>query len=90
VKATRNALGLGPNIAVSILDLSETGVRLLLKEEMKPNHEFEVVLETAGNRSVKLVASVIWCVASADGRFCVGAHFTKSISYADMLALSQR
>jgi len=30
--AYRNALGLGPSIAVAMLDVSEVGIRLVLKE----------------------------------------------------------
>jgi hypothetical protein len=89
-QATRNSLGLGPNIAVNVLDISERGVRLLLKEKLAPGHEFEVVLESAASRPVKVVAEVIWMVEAADGRFCVGARFVKPISYAEMRALSRQ
>src|SRR5689334_19318459 len=72
--ACRNALGLGPNIAAALLDVSEAGVRLLLREGLTVGHEFEVRLEGAAH-SVKRIARVIWCVATADGLFCVGASF---------------
>jgi hypothetical protein len=89
VRATRNALGLGPNIAVGILDLSETGVRLMLKEDLRCGQEFEVTLQSVGNRQVKVVAQVIWSVATADGCFCVGARFQKPIRYGDLHELSR-
>ncbi len=89
-KVTRSALGLGPNIALDVLDLSETGVRLLLKEDLKRGQEFEVVLESAACRPVKTVAEVIWSLATADGKFCVGARFVKLLSYRDLQALSRQ
>jgi hypothetical protein len=90
-RVTRNALGLGPNIAVTVLDLSETGVRLLLKEELADGQEFEVTLEGAAvGRPVKAVAQVVWCVATADGQFCIGASFPKPITYASLQALSRQ
>jgi len=88
VVATRNALGLGPNIAFRVLDLSETGIRLLLKEELRIGREFEITLESAASRPVRTVAQVVWCVATADGQFCVGARFQKPISYASLQGLS--
>jgi hypothetical protein len=83
-KAFRNALGLGPNIAVSILDLSESGVRLVLKEPLKVNAEFEVAIENVTGRRVKLIGRVVWSLELADGRFCVGVCFQKNLTYAEM------
>jgi hypothetical protein len=84
LKAFRNALGLGPNIAVSILDLSEGGVRLIVKEALKPKAEFEINLETMGSRTFKVIAQVVWTLPLADGNHCVGARFQKDIPYADL------
>ena len=89
VRATRNSLGLGPNIALAVLDLSETGIRLLLGENLRRGQEFEVVLESAGSRPVKVVAGVVWSVGTAEGQFCVGARFQKLIGYADVQALTR-
>jgi hypothetical protein len=88
-RATRNPLGLGPNIAVSVLDISEGGVRLLLKEDLRPGQEFEVNLESDARRSVKMVARVIWSVATNDGRYCVGSCFLKPLGYADLQGLAR-
>jgi hypothetical protein len=89
-KATRNSLGLGPNVAVNVLDVSQTGVRLLAREDVPCGQEFEVVLESAASRQVKMIAQAIWSVATADGRFCVGARFTTPLTYAAMQALSRQ
>jgi hypothetical protein len=89
VRAYRNAFGLGPNIALSILDLAETGARLLLSEEIKPGADFELGFESASARPVKLQAQIVWSVPSDDGRFLVGVRFHKALSYAELHALSR-
>ena len=88
-RAYKNALGMGANIAAGVLDVSEAGARLLLKEELPVGHEFEVILDSPGSRSVKVIARVFWSVPAADGTFVVGASFQKGLSYADLLCLAR-
>jgi hypothetical protein len=88
-RAYGNPYGLGPNIASGILDLSETGVRLLLKKELPIGKVFEVVLEAVGGKMVKVVAQVVWTVPAADGTFVVGAHFQKNVNYLDLVTLTR-
>ncbi len=84
VKAYKNALGLGPNIAVRALDVSESGVRLVLKEELPAGHEFEVNLEGPALQPFKCTARVMWVVKAEDGTFLVGASFQKYVGYAQL------
>jgi hypothetical protein len=88
-RVTRTTMGLGANIAVSVLDVSETGIRLVLKENLPTGHEFEVTLESQSSRPVKVAARVIWSLALGDGNFCVGATFNKSLSYTDLSSLAR-
>ncbi len=88
-RAFRNAMGLGPNIAVSILDVSETGIRLVLKEELRQQTEFMIEFEPVGARPIKVAARVVWTLPLADGNTCVGAAFAKNLAYADLLALAR-
>jgi len=88
-RATRDALGPGPNIAAGVLDVSEAGVRLLLTEQLPPGREFEVSLVGPGTPPVKVIARVVWSVPAADGTFVVGASFQKDLSYADLLSLAR-
>jgi hypothetical protein len=69
--------------------VSEAGVRLLLKEELPVRHEFEVILDSPGSRSVKTLARVVWSIPAADGTFVVGASFLRGLSYADLLCLAR-
>lgn len=81
--------GLGKNLAVSVLDVSETGVRLLLRKDLPIGHEFEIKLDGAASKSVKTVAQVIWSVPAADGNFVIGARFHTPISYAELHLLAK-
>jgi hypothetical protein len=89
-RATPNALGLGANIAAGVLDISETGVRLMLAVELSRGQEFEVTLESVASRPIKRSAEVVWSVATADGRFLVGARFSKAIGYAELQGLARQ
>jgi hypothetical protein len=89
VHVYRNALGLGANIAVSILDLSEVGVRLVVKEPLAEGCEFALEFEPNGARPIKLTARVIWSLLLADGKTCVGAELSKKIPYPDLLAMAR-
>jgi hypothetical protein len=84
-----NPLGLGANLAVSVLDLSESGVRLVVKTQLRRGQGLEVHLEHLTSRPVKAHAEVVWCLPGAEGRFVVGARFDRPLPYADLLALAR-
>ena len=88
-KAFSNALGLGKNLASSVLDVSEAGARLLLNAHLAEGTEFEINLEGPGSKPVKLLAVVVWSVGAADGRFVTGVRFQKPLDYAALTALSR-
>jgi hypothetical protein len=72
VSCRRRAPGLGPNLALSLLDVSETGVRLLVREALARGEEVLVHLQPAGHaREFKFSGHVIWC-AEAPGGHRVG------------------
>ena len=86
----RGGLDLGPNLALAVLDLSETGVRLVVKEALEPGREVSVSLEGQSNlRPILRVGNVAWCVPSADGSHCVGVCYQKRLAYRDFLELSR-
>jgi hypothetical protein len=88
-QAYRNALGVGSNIATAILDVSETGARLLLKEQLRNGQELEVNFETMGARPIKTIAVVVWTVAAADGRFVTGVRFDRALRYTELITLAR-
>lgn len=80
---SKGAFGLGPNIALALLDISETGARLIIKEARKPLQELEVCFLPPGHtREFKMPSRVVWCVPTADGNFCIGVQFDKYLNYA--------
>ena len=59
VECRRGSLGLGPSLTAYPVDLSETGVRLVLRVPLSPGDEAEVLLGGSGlPRPVKRLARV--------------------------------
>lgn len=81
-------MGLGANLALGILDLSESGIRLVIKQPLELQQEVEVNLESLNHRRpLKAVGRVVWCVAAADGTYCAGVEFQRTLGYIDYQAL---
>ena len=89
VECRVGAYGLGPNIAVCLLNLSETGVCLVIKEALSLKQEVEVQIRGNGSgQDVKKLANVIWTVAE-EGGHCTGFQFQGRLAYADVQRLVQ-
>lgn len=85
----RGTMGLGRNIALDILNLTEDGIGFRANEELGRGEEIEVTLTKPGqNRTLKIIADVCWCgEVPSDGLsevFVVGAKLRKRIAYADL------
>lgn len=90
VACRKGSFGLGHNIGIGILDLSETGIRLVVKEALQEKQEVEVILTAQGSvREFKHVGRVVWCVPAVDGSFCIGVEFEKRINYVGLQDLSR-
>jgi hypothetical protein len=88
VECRKGSLGLGRNLTVYPLDLSETGVRLVIKEALELGSEAEVLIQGGGfAAAVKRLGRVVWCLPTPDGH-AVGLRFDKPVAYADLQALS--
>jgi hypothetical protein len=71
-----DTLLVGANLALSVLDISADGIRLIVKSPLEKGQKIEVDLEGIGYcRPIKLAAEVVWSLATADGSWCVGASF---------------
>lgn len=89
VTCRKGALDLGPNVALGILDVSETGVRLRLCEAVPAHQEVAVTLEGPNHmRPLRRVGRVIWCISTIDGAYCSGVHFDKRLPYVDFVKLT--
>lgn len=89
VACRKGVLGLGPNLAVRLLDISESGARLIVKVSMGARQEVEIVLVPPGGaREVVRNGAVVWSVPTEDGAFCIGIHFDKRVDYSALCDLS--
>ncbi len=70
------AMLVGANLALSVLDLSADGIRMIVKAQLEKGQKIEVDLEGIGYcQPLKLSAEVVWSRPTADGNWCVGAKF---------------
>lgn len=85
IEVRKGALGLGANIAATFLDISEGGVRVLVKAPLAVKDEAEISLTGHGIRKpIKRIATVCWVVKLETGGFAVGFNFEKRLPYSDV------
>lgn len=90
ITCRKGSLGLGPNYAAALLDVSENGMRLVVNTELQPRQEVQVsLLGPACMREVVRNGLVVWSVATADGAYCIGIEFEKRLEYAALLDLTK-
>ena len=81
-------LGLGQNIALSLFDISEEGLRLTVNCALEKGQELEIELLAAGKgRPLKLLAKVAWSGLAEDGSHWVGTEFRRQLRYAEICDL---
>jgi hypothetical protein len=94
LRCQKGTSGLGANVARTLLDVSTDGARLVITLSLESRQEVTLSLETPWMaRPLAVPARIRWCMALADGGYCVGVLFDKSISYRDVqefAALSAR
>src|SRR5262249_8490810 len=89
IECRKGAYGLGRNLSKQFLDLSETGVRLLVSAELRPEDEVEVILTGAGSmRPLKRIGRGIWAFKAGEAGYCAGLRFDKPLSYVHVQQLS--
>jgi hypothetical protein len=80
--------GLGANIAIEVLDISESGIRMRTRAACQPGQEVELTLSSLHTpRPLRLPAEVVWCVQTAEDDFCMGLRFRRPMSFRDSQAL---
>jgi PilZ domain len=85
----KGSLDLGLRINLGILDLAETGVRILASERLENDQEVTITLGTPTHiHPVRVLGRVVWCVETLDKTFCVGIRFNKRLPYPEMTKLS--
>lgn len=84
VECRKGAYGMGANLASDLLDISDSGVRMVVKQPLDAKTEVEIVVNGYGmKQALKRVGTVRWLLKLDSGLFCVGIEFQKRIDYRD-------
>jgi hypothetical protein len=82
-------LDMGPNLAKAVLDISESGVRLVLKAPIEVGQYVSVSLEGVLHmRPIVCTGKVVWTAELAEGGYCVGVRLEKYLTYKDIRLLT--
>lgn len=88
ITVRKGSLGLGNNVAVLFLDLSEGGIRLIVNEDLDRQSEVEVHISAYGlKKPLKTVGAVRWVMPLDNGLYCIGIQFEKRLPYRDVTTL---
>lgn len=89
VSCQRGALGVGPDLAVTIRSISESGARLLVSEPLKAGAEVELEFRAAANPNrIRVLANIVRCKAVPGQVYCIAVRFQKRIAYADFTRMT--
>jgi len=81
VGCRRGTIGLGRDLALSVVELSETGLRLLLNEPLEHGQMVEVTLSPpGGGPEVRRLGLVMWARGDRDGECQAGVQFSERLS----------
>ena len=82
VQCRKGMYGLGSNLSTGTLDISETGVRLVVKDELNPQDEVEVIVGGYGvQKPIKRIGVIRWALKLENGQFCIGIEFQKRLEF---------
>ena len=82
LQCRKGALGLGPNLASRVLDISDSGARLIVTQELKLSAEVEISIDGHGMKGmIRRLGIIRWQVKLETGQFCVGVEFHKCLDH---------
>jgi hypothetical protein len=88
-RCRKGIMGLGPDLALALLDLAQSGASLLVKAPLEPKQL--VVIELDGvicPKPVSLDAQVVRCDPTPEGAYVVGVRFQRNLPYAELQRLT--
>ncbi len=89
VECRRGAAGSSNNIGKALIDVSENGARLTVKEAVDEGRVVELRMFAKGeNRPVVVLGKVIRCEPMEEGGFSLGVKFDRHIQFADLRRLT--
>lgn len=85
----RGFTGLGPNLAIGLVDVNPDGLGVQLNAPMNFGDEVEVELTSPGvGKPLKLAGEVRWNMAVGDGTFRAGIKLRRRLTQADIANLT--
>jgi PilZ domain len=88
VQCRKDSHGLGANLALRVLDISDSGICLIVTQPLEAMAELEILINGYGMKDViKRLANIRWRVDLESGQCCVGVVFQKSLAYRDWQTL---
>jgi hypothetical protein len=89
VACHRGMSDLRPDVALALLDLSESGARLVSREALPPGQRVYLMLEGPGSGRVSRRQGVVaWSVPAADGTHCVGVKLLRRLGSEELRDLA--
>ncbi len=89
VTCVKGGMGAGKNVALGAVNVSQSGVGLVVSEPLPPRQPVEVSLTTVTHRRpVKRLAEVVWSEPMVEGMYLVGVSFAKRLPYAELQDLT--
>lgn len=86
----RGSLGLGSDLAVELIDVSDDGLCVLLKEPVAPGEEAEVAIgRPMGGKLTKRIVRVAWCRPGWRKGFLVEVVMSRRLSHVQVNELVQ-
>ena len=80
-----------PNLAVRLVDVSESGAQVRLLVPLRPGEQVEVALWPPGEaQSVRGPAVLCWCVPTETGEFRAGLHLRRRLTAQVLDLLAER
>jgi hypothetical protein len=82
VECRKGSSGLGANLAKTLLDVSDSGVRLVVPQALDLQSEVEIIIGGYGMKApIKRLGTVRWLLKLEGGLYCAGIEFQKHIDY---------
>jgi hypothetical protein len=90
VEVRRGDLGLGPNLAAGLVDVSEDGAGVRLKAEVAVGDEVTIGLgRPGGGKMLANKGLVRWCRPDPAGGYQVGLSLRRRLTHADLMDLAR-
>jgi PilZ domain len=80
---------LGANLAIALVDISETGARLTVKSTLEKGQMVAIALEGREHvRPIKCTATVVRSETDADGSCRIAVLWDKRLSFSELLKMT--